>query len=400
MSKIMAVNAGSSSLKFQLLQMPEEEVLVDGIIERIKVEEQGDKPNVTIKYNGEKFKESVKFENHETAINYMLDKIIELGIIDNFDEIDGVGHRVVAGGEWFNKSTQINEDVLDKIEKLKRYAPLHNPANAEGIRAFQKATPKATQVAVFDTAFHQTMPEDNYLYPLPYEYYTRYGARKYGAHGTSHQYVSQRAADMLGKPLDQLNAITLHLGAGASATAIKNGKSYDTSMGFTPVAGLIMATRVGDVDPSLVNYLREETGLSNDEMLDILNNKSGLLGISSISADMRDLEEVMDTNHHAALAIKMMEGRIIRYIGQYLAELQGADAIVFTAGVGENSPETRSHVLNAFNWMGIEVDEEANNIRGEERVITTPNSKIAGLLIPTNEELMIARDVTEIIESK
>lgn len=400
MSKIMAVNAGSSSLKFQLLQMPEEEVLVEGIIERIKVDEQGDKPNITIKYNGEKFQDSVKFENHEKAINYMLEKIIELNIISSFDEIQGVGHRVVAGGEWFNKSTEITEDALDKIEKLKRYAPLHNPANAEGIRAFQKITPKATQVAVFDTAFHQTMPEDNYLYPLPYEYYTRYGARKYGAHGTSHQYVSQRAAEMLGKPLNELKAITLHLGAGASATAIKDGKSYDTSMGFTPVAGLVMATRVGDVDPSLVNYLREETGLTNDEMLDILNNKSGLLGISSISADMRDLEEVMDTNHHAALAIKMMEGRIIRYIGQYLAELEGADAIVFTAGIGENAPETRAHVLNAFNWLGVEVDDQANNVRGEERIITTPNSKIAGLLIPTNEELMIARDVVEIIEAK
>lgn len=396
----MAVNAGSSSLKFQLLQMPEEEVLVEGIIERIKVDEQGDKPNITIKYNGEKFQDSVKFENHEKAINYMLEKIIELNIISSFDEIQGVGHRVVAGGEWFNKSTEITEDALDKIEKLKRYAPLHNPANAEGIRAFQKITPKATQVAVFDTAFHQTMPEDNYLYPLPYEYYTRYGARKYGAHGTSHQYVSQRAAEMLGKPLNELKAITLHLGAGASATAIKDGKSYDTSMGFTPVAGLVMATRVGDVDPSLVNYLREETGLTNDEMLDILNNKSGLLGISSISADMRDLEEVMDTNHHAALAIKMMEGRIIRYIGQYLAELEGADAIVFTAGIGENAPETRAHVLNAFNWLGVEVDDQANNVRGEERIITTPNSKIAGLLIPTNEELMIARDVVEIIEAK
>jgi acetate kinase len=413
MTKTMAVNAGSSSLKFQLLEMPAEDVIAQGVIERIGF----DDAVITVKYSagvapareiandesesltvtkdgkGQKYEHTTAIADHQEAINLMLQTLTDLAIIADFNEITGVGHRVVAGGEFFNKSVVVDEGVLAKIEQLAEYAPLHNPANAMGIRAFQKLLPDALSVAVFDTSFHQTMPEENYLYSLPYDFYTKYGARKYGAHGTSHRYVTERAAAMLGKPVEEVNIISAHIGAGASITAVKNGKSYDTSMGFTPLAGLTMATRSGDVDPSLVYYIQEKEGLSNDEMLEVLNKKSGLLGISALSADMRDLEDVQDTNHHAALALKMFHNRIIRYVGQYFAELGHVDAIVFTAGVGENDPVTRAAVLNSLSQAGVKLDEERNNVRGDERFITTEDSTIAGLLIPTNEELMIARDV-------
>lgn len=270
MTKILSVNAGSSSLKFKLLNMPEESVIAEGLIERIGGSLDQD-DNVTIKFNGEKHKSRQAFKNHEDAINLMLSQFKKFGIVDNFNEIKGIGHRVVAGGEWFNKSVLINDEVLNKIERLAAYAPLHNPANAMGIRAFSKIIPDATEVAVFDTAFHQTMPKENYLYAVPYEYYTKYGVRRYGAHGTSHKYVSEQAAKLIGKPLEELKMITLHLGAGASVTAIKNGRSFDTSMGFSPLAGLVMATRSGDVDVSLIDYIKAKEDISDQEMLNVLN---------------------------------------------------------------------------------------------------------------------------------
>lgn len=415
MAKTMAVNAGSSSLKFQLLEMPAEQVIAQGVIERIGM----DDAIVTIKYGaeivaerlvghsdddedhititkdgkGKKYENVVPIKDHQQAINFMLQKLTDLGIIEDFQEITGVGHRVVAGGEWFNHSVVVTDEVLAKIDRLADYAPLHNPANAMGIRAFQKLLPDALAVAVFDTSFHQTMPDVNYLYSMPYEYYTRYGARKYGAHGTSHRYVSARAAAMLGKDLKDLKLITLHLGAGASITAIKDGKSFDTSMGFSPLAGVTMATRAGDVDPSLVYYIQEREGLTNDEMLNVLNKKSGLLGISTISSDMRDLLDVQDTNEHAKLAINIFINRVIKYVGQYVAEMNGVDAIVFTAGIGENSVPVRKMIVDKLSYFGIKLDNEKNNVRGEEVEISTSDSKVKALLIPTNEELMIARDV-------
>ncbi|MFT8543311.1 MAG: acetate kinase [Leuconostoc falkenbergense] len=415
MAKTMAVNAGSSSLKFQLLEMPAEQVIAQGVIERIGM----DDAIVTIKYGaeivaerlvghsdddedhititkdgkGKKYENVVPIKDHQQAINFMLQKLTDLGIIEDFQEITGVGHRVVAGGEWFNHSVVVTDEVLAKIDRLADYAPLHNPANAMGIRAFQKLLPDALSVAVFDTSFHQTMPDVNYLYSLPYEYYTRYGARKYGAHGTSHRYVSARAAAMLGKDLKDLKLITLHLGAGASITAIKDGKSFDTSMGFSPLAGVTMATRAGDVDPSLVYYIQEREGLTNDEMLNVLNKKSGLLGISTISSDMRDLLDVQDTNEHAKLAINIFINRVIKYVGQYVAEMNGVDAIVFTAGIGENSVPVRKMIVDKLSYFDVKLDDEKNNVRGEEVEISTSDSKVKALLIPTNEELMIARDV-------
>ena len=388
MAKTLAINAGSSSLKFQLLEMPAETVIAKGQIERIGLPESV----FTMKFNGEKTEIVRDIADHKEAIEEMLEQFRAQNVADK-SEITGVGHRVVAGGEWFNKSVIVDEEVLHKIHRLADYAPLHNPANATGIEVFQELLPDAISVAVFDTAFHQTLPRENYLYPLPYEYYTKYGARKYGAHGTSHRYVAERTADILGKPLEELKIITLHLGAGASITAIKDGKSFDTSMGFTPLAGLMMATRAGDVDPSLIYYIQEREGLSNGEMLKILNNKSGLLGVSTLSSDMRDLEEVADTNEHAKLALDMFLNRVIRYLGQYTFEMGGVDAIVFTAGIGENAVNVREDIIDRLDFLGIKLDKEANNVRGVERVISTDDSTAKVLLVPTNEELEIARDV-------
>ncbi|QYU58738.1 acetate kinase [Weissella confusa] len=388
MAKTLAINAGSSSLKFQLLEMPAETVIAKGQIERIGLPESV----FTMKFNGEKTEIVRDIADHKEAIEEMLEQFRAQNVADK-SEITGVGHRVVAGGEWFNKSVIVDEEVLHKIHRLADYAPLHNPANATGIEVFQELLPDAISVAVFDTAFHQTLPRENYLYPLPYEYYTKYGARKYGAHGTSHRYVAERTADILGKPLEELKIITLHLGAGASITAIKDGKSFDTSMGFTPLAGLMMATRAGDVDPSLIYYIQEREGLSNGEMLKILNNKSGLLGVSTLSSDMRDLEEVADTNEHAKLALDMFLNRVIRYLGQYTFEMGGVDAIVFTAGIGENAANVREDIIDRLDFLGIKLDKEANNVRGVERVISTDDSTAKVLLVSTNEELEIARDV-------
>lgn len=389
MAKTMAINAGSSSLKFQLFEMPAETVIAKGQVERIGM---GD-AIFTLKFNGEKTELVQDIADHEAAINLLLEQLKAHEVIKDLTEITGVGHRIVAGGEWFNKSVIVDDEALNKIERLADYAPLHNASEALGIRVFQKLLPDALSVAVFDTAFHQTMPKKNYLYALPYEYYTKYGARKYGAHGTSHMYVAQRTADLLGKKLEDLKLITLHLGAGASVTAIKDGKSYDTSMGFSPLAGVMMATRTGDVDPSLVYYIQNREGLSNDEMLDVLNKKSGLLGVSTISSDMRDLESVADTNDHAALALEMFIDRVVRYIGQYYVELGGVDALTFTAGIGENAANVREEIINRLAFMGIKIDAEKNELRDDEVILSTDDSTAAVLKVATNEELMIARDI-------
>ncbi len=397
MSKTIAINAGSSSLKWQLYSMPSEEVLAKGIVERI-----GLKDSIfTIKYgNNEKYEEVVDINDHNIAVKMLLDKLIKLNILASYDEITGVGHRVVAGGEYFKHSVIIDDDVLEKIEELAELAPLHNPANIMGIKAFKQLLPDIISVAVFDTSFHTTMPKHNYLYSIPKEYYEKYSARKYGAHGTSHRYVSQRAAEMLNRPIEELKIITCHLGNGASITAVDGGKSVDTSMGFTPLAGVTMGTRSGDIDASLLPYLMEKLNLTDiKDMIDILNKKSGLLGLTGISSDMRDLEANMD-KEEVQVAYEIFADRVRKYIGSYITVMNGVDAIVFTAGIGENDMHIRSKIINSMTWFGCELDEEKNNVRGEERVISTAGSKIKVLLIPTDEELMIARDVEELKNKK
>ncbi|WP_367329138.1 acetate/propionate family kinase [Limosilactobacillus sp.] len=391
MSKTIAVNAGSSTLKFKLFDMPSEDVVAEGTIERIG-EKMG---HAKIKYgDGQKHEEEKPFEDHGAAVNYLLDQLIDLGIVKSYDEITAVGHRVVAGGEFFKDSAVIDDDVIKKIDELSEYAPLHDPAELVGIKAFRKVLPNAFAVAVFDTSFHVNMPKMNALYSVPYEWYEKYGARKYGAHGTSHRYVAGRAAAMLGKPLEDLKLITMHIGAGASITAVKGGKSFDTSMGFSPLAGITMATRSGDVDPSLVAFVQEKLGTTSQEMIDTLNHKSGLLGISQLSPDMRDILAAADKgNDQAQLALDMYVNRIVRYVGAYIAEMGGVDAIVFTAGVGENSVPVRKMVTDKLAYFGIKIDQEKNQCHGVERDLSTPDAKIKTLLIPTNEELMIVRDI-------
>lgn len=391
MSKIIAVNAGSSTVKFKLFDMPSENVVAEGLIERIGLDE----GHAKIEYgDGQVHDEKRPFKDHGEAVQYLLDQLIDLKIVNNYSEITAVGHRVVAGGEFFKDSVVIDDEVMKKIDKLAEYAPLHDPAELEGMKAFKKVLPNAFAVAVFDTSFHVDMPKMNALYSVPYEWYEKYGARKYGAHGTSHRYVAGRAAKMLNKPLADLKLITCHLGAGASITAIKGGKSFDTSMGFSPLAGITMGTRSGDVDPSLVNFMEHKLNISSDDMIDILNHKSGLLGISDISSDMRDVEKAAkEGNQRAQLAIEKDVNSVVKYIGSYIAEMNGVDAIVFTAGVGENDINFREAVGNRLGYFGVKMDHEKNNIRGEERVISADDSKVKVLLIPTNEELMIVRDI-------
>ncbi|MBW8351426.1 acetate kinase [Bacillus sp. IITD106] len=393
MPKIFAVNAGSSSLKFQLFNMPEEKVITKGMIERI-----GLKDSVfTMSVEGKVNKETIDIPNHETAVELLLDRIIKNKVISSLGEIEGVGHRVVHGGEVFNDSALITPEVLQQIEDLSELAPLHNPANVTGIKEFQKALPGVPAVAVFDTAFHQTMPESSYLYSLPYDYYTNYGIRKYGFHGTSHKYVSQRAAQLLERPLSQLRLISCHLGNGASIAAIKGGKSIDTSMGFTPLAGVTMGTRSGNIDPALIPFLMEKTGKNAEEVLDVLNKKSGMLGVSGFSSDLRDIEiEATAGNHRAELALDIFADRIHKYLGSYAAKMSGVDAIIFTAGIGENSSAIRAKVLNGLQFMGVYWDEDLNKIRGQEIFLNYPHSPVKVIVIPTNEEIMIARDVVKL----
>lgn len=394
MKKIMAVNAGSSSLKFQLLDMPEEEVITEGVVERIGAND----AYYTIKINGEKVKSVLPVPNHGVAVEILLNDLIARGIIKELKEISGVGHRIVQGGNLFNGSVIVNDEVISGITKLCDLAPLHNPAHLIGIKAFQKALPEVPQVVVFDTAFHQTMAPEAYMYALPYEWYTKYGIRKYGAHGTSHQFVAHECAKMMGRPIEELKIITLHLGNGASLAAIKGGKCIDTSMGLTPLEGIPMGTRCGNIDPTVVEYISKKEGLNVSEILNILNRKSGYLGVSGVSNDSRDLEKGMEEgNERCRLALDIQYKRIADYIGSYYVALGGVDALVFTAGIGENSPRCRSEVIKRIKVLGIDVDEEANNVRGKKALISTKDSKIKAFLIPTNEELVIARDTLRLI---
>ncbi|MBB2480277.1 acetate kinase [Bacillus sp. APMAM] len=393
MSKIIAINAGSSSLKFQLFEMPEEKVITKGLIERIGLNDSIF--NITV--NDEKQTEILDIPNHEVAVKLLLEKLTSLGIIKSLSEIDGVGHRVVHGGEVFHDSVLINDEVVQQLEDLSELAPLHNPANITGIKAFKNALPNVPAVAVFDTAFHQTMPESSFLYSLPYEYYKKYGIRKYGFHGTSHKYVSERAAELLGRPTEQLRLISCHLGNGASIAAIESGKSIDTSMGFTPLAGVAMGTRSGNLDPALIPFIMEKTGKTVDEVLQVLNKESGLLGISGLSSDLRDIEsQASEGNERADLALEIFANRIHKYIGTYAAKMSGVDAIIFTAGIGENSDIIRGKVLRGLEFMGVYWDPQLNKIRGKEAFISYPHSPVKVMVIPTNEEVMIARDVLRI----
>ncbi len=391
MSKTIAINAGSSSLKWQLYLMPEEKVLAKGLIERI-----GLKDSIsTVKFDGREEKQVLDITDHTQAVKILLDDLMRFDIIASYDEITGVGHRVVAGGEYFKDSALVDEEVIQKVEELSLLAPLHNPANAAGIRAFKELLPDITSVVVFDTSFHTTMPEKAYRYPLPTKYYTENKVRKYGAHGTSHEYVAHEAAKLLGKPLEELKLITCHIGNGASITAVDKGLSVDTSMGFTPLGGVMMGTRTGDIDPAIIPYLMQYTDDFNtpEDISRILNRESGLLGVSEKSSDMRDIHAAMRMgDEKAQLANDIFVDRIQKYIGQYLAVLNGADAIIFTAGIGENSVTIRDLVINGISWFGCDIDPE-KNVFGQYGDISTPDAKVRVLVIPTDEELVIARDV-------
>ena len=391
MSKTISINAGSSSLKWQLYLMPEEKVLAKGLLERI-----GLKDSIsTVKFDGRSEKQVIDIENHTQAVKILLDDLKRFNIIESYDEITGVGHRVVAGGEYFKDSALVDEEVIQKVEELSLLAPLHNPANAAGIRAFREILPDITSVVVFDTSFHTTMPEKAYRYPIPTKYYTENKVRKYGAHGTSHEYVAKEAAKVLGRPIEELKLITCHIGNGASITAVDKGVSVDTSMGFTPLGGVMMGTRTGDIDPAIIPYLMQYTDDFNtpEDISRVLNRESGLLGVSEKSSDMRDIHEAMRAGDaKAQLANDIFVDRIQKYIGQYLAVLNGADAIIFTAGIGENSVTIRRLVVEGISWFGCNVDPE-KNVHGAEGVISSPDAKIKVLVIPTDEELVIARDV-------
>lgn len=393
MSKIIAINAGSSSFKFQLFEMPEETEVAKGLVERIGM----DNGIFSITVDGEKHTINQDFKDHEEAVNLMLDKLVEYGVIKDISEIDGSGHRVVHGGEKFDDSVLIDDAVEEEIDKLSELAPLHNPANLMGIRAFRELLPDVPHVAVFDTSFHQTMPESSYLYSLPYKYYKDYGIRKYGFHGTSHKYVTQRASELLGRPLDELRLISCHLGNGASIAAVKNGQSIDTSMGFTPLAGVTMGTRSGNLDPALLPFIMEKTGKTATEVLNVLNKESGLLGVSGFSSDLRDIEEeTVKGNERAELALNVFGNRIHKYMGSYATRMGGLDAIIFTAGVGENSDVVRAKVLEGLEFMGVYFDPSMNDVRGQEKFLNHPYSPVKIIIIPTNEELEIVRDVVRI----
>lgn len=390
MKKVLAINSGSSSFKYKLFSLPDEKVIASGMADRVGL----DNASFEIKLaDGTKHVEKTEIADQEAAVNLLIKFLKQFNVVDDLHEIVGVGHRVVNGGEYFDDSTIITKENLPKIYELEDYAPLHNPAEGRGIEAFMNVLPEVPQVAVFDTTYHRVLDPVHYLYSLPYEYYEKYGVRKYGAHGTSIRYTAPHAAKILGKDLKDLKLIICHLGSGASITAVKDGKSYDTSMGFSPIAGITMATRCGDIDPSLIQHLMHVEGKSMDEMIHILNHKSGLLGLSGISPDMRDIRE-SDTER-AKLARKIFINRIVRYVGSYIAEMGGVDAIIFTAGIGEHDMGVRKEVMDAFKYMGVEPDYEANEENGEH-FITKPDSKVKVMVIPTNEELIIERDVVRL----
>lgn len=389
---ILSVNAGSSSLKFTGFEMPSEDVLISGVFERIGI----DNSFYTIKLNGEKIKKEVDLPNHKVAFEILIKELMDNKIVESLEEIKGVGHRIVQGGSYFDKTVIADDDAVSKIDELSSLAPLHNPAAIVGINAAKEVMPNAVQTVVFDTAFHQTMAQTEYMYAVPYAWYKEYGIRKYGAHGTSHKYVSQRMNEILGRTDTKL--ITCHIGNGASISAVKDGKCVDTSMGLTPNAGLIMGSRCGDMDATVVTYAMQKTGMSPSEMDTVLNKQSGLLGISGVSSDSRDIEEgIKNGNERCILAQEMYVKRIVEYIAKYYVLLGGCDAIVFTAGVGENSISTRKEILDKLAVLGIKVDVGANDVRGEERKITTDDSTVPAYIIPTNEELMIAKDTYSLV---
>ena len=391
--KILSVNTGSSSLKFQLYEMPEEKVLISGVFERIGIGESF----YTIKINGEKIKKEVELKDHKVAFEYLVKELLENNIVKSLEEIKGIGNRVVQGGSYFDKTEKVDEEVISKIDELSALAPLHNPAAIVGIRAEQEVIPNALLTVVFDTAFHQTISEENYLYALPYEWNSEYKIRRYGAHGTSHKYITLKTNEILGR--NDTKLITCHIGNGASISAVKNSKCVNTSMGLTPNAGLIMGSRCGDIDATIIPYIMEKTNLSTKEIDNILNKKSGLLGIRGVSSDFRDINAGIDAgNERCKLAYKMFIKRIIDYIAKYYVELNGCDAIIFTAGIAENSSKMRRDVINGLNILGIKVDEKRNNSIEKETKISSDDSSVPCYVIATDEEVMIARDTYDFLK--
>ncbi len=395
--KVLVLNCGSSSLKYQLIDMKNEEVLCKGLVERIGI------AGSILKHEKEGMDEKHIVEepmkDHKDAINYVLSAVADAkyGAVKEMNEIDAIGHRIVHGGEKFASSALLTSEVIDAINECVELAPLHNPANLMGVEACKAILPDVAQVGVFDTAFHQTMPEKSFLYGLPYELYKKYGVRRYGFHGTSHLYVSQKAAEMLGKDISELKLITCHLGNGASITAVNGGKSVDTSMGLTPLEGLIMGTRCGDIDPAIVSFIMKKEGLDADGIDKLMNKQSGVYGMTGISSDFRDIENAAEEgNTLAKTTLEAYAQKVKKYIGSYVAEMNGVDAIVFTAGLGENGISMREMIANDMEFFGVELDPEKNNVRGKERIISKDSSKVKVLLIPTNEELMIARDTVRL----
>ena len=390
---VLSVNAGSSSLKFRAYNMPEEEVLISGVFERIGI----DGGFYTIKVNGEKIKKEKDLPTHEVAVNTLLDELLENKVINSYDEIEAVGHRVVHGGEKYTKSVLINDDVKKTIEELSDLAPLHNPANLVGINTFEKLLPNVKNVAVFDTAFLQTLPPSAYIYPVPYEWYTQYGVRKYGFHGTSHRYINSKIEEIMGRK--DLKVISCHLGNGGSLAAIDSGKAIDTSLGFTPNAGLMMGTRSGGIDLNIIPYVMRKSGKSMEEIIEDLNKRSGFLGVSGKSSDSRDISAGIEKGDtRCILAEEIYEGKIIRYLSNYFVSLKGADVICFAGGIGENAINVRANIMKKIECLGVKLDKKANEIRGEVVRISADDSKVACYVIPTDEEVMIARDTYELVQ--
>lgn len=395
--KILVINCGSSSLKYQLINMQTEQVMAKGNYERIGENESF----LTHKVGEQKYVISKTALNHEEALQTILNELIskEHGVIQSLDEINAVGHRIVHGGEIFDKSVLITPKVVDQIQECAVLAPLHNPAAILGIKACQKAMPNVKMVAAFDTAFHQTMPESSYLYPIPYEYYTKHRIRKYGAHGTSHKYVSEKCADLMGKPIEKLKIVTCHLGQGASLCAVKYGKCVDTSMGLSPLGGIAMVTRSGDLDPSVVTYMMEKENLTPEMTNNILNKKSGISAIANMAPDFREIEIASSSNERAKLAIEIFTKTVAQFIAKYAVIMGGIDSIVFTGGIGENQINIRKLICDYLEFMGVQIDNALNEVKGEEREITTKSSKIKAYIIPTNEELVIARDTMNLTKN-
>lgn len=395
--KILVVNCGSSSLKYQLIDMETEEVMAKGYFERIGL----DGSFLTHKVGGQKYKIEKNIKNHAEGMEIVIEQLLhkDYGVISSLDEIDAIGHRIVHGGSKFTKSVLVDDEVIKGIEEAIQFAPLHNPAHLQGIYACQKALPGKPNVVVFDTAFHQTMPEKAYMYAIPYEYYEKYKVRKYGAHGTSHKFVAYRVAEIMNKPIKELKIISCHLGQGASLCAIKGGKCVDTSMGLTPLGGIPMGTRSGDLDPSVVTFLMEKENISPADMETLLNKKSGKLGISGVSSDDRDVEAAANEgNKRAQLAMDMFMYQVAGYIGRYAAQMNGVDVITFEAGIGENGIAVRKGICDYLGFLGVKIDEEKNNCRGEEVEISTPDSRVKVYVVPTNEELMIARETMDLVK--